>query len=224
MKCKNCNVEVSSYLKECPLCHEKLNINITKDNPYNYEIENFSKRVNTIYFSKIILKILIFSSLIILLINYLVNKRISWSLYVLSSSIYLSSFYTFIIYTNKKIAFIINNICLELLLFTISYLTHNISWFLYLVGPIILILTLFIYINVYLTKYNNVLRNFSILLTYLSISLFILNILIKLYKINTIQITWSLYTSIILLPICIICFILSFNKKIENEIEKRFFI
>ena len=47
MKCKNCNVNVKSYLEYCPLCHEKLNNNTTDDSPYNNHFESFSKNLNT---------------------------------------------------------------------------------------------------------------------------------------------------------------------------------
>ncbi len=224
MKCKKCNVRIASYLDECPLCHEKLDYTTPDKNPYNSQIENFSKRVNTIYFTKLIYKILIFSSLVVMLINLLVNKKISWSLYVLFSSIYISSFYSFIILQNKMKAFLINMFCLELLLFVISYLSHSTGWFLYLVGPIILFITLFVYLNVYLTNKNNILRNLYYLLTYIASCLILINALIKLYKTGVFEITWSIYTTVVLSLLSIICFILSFNKKIENEIEKRFFI
>ncbi|MBQ6285001.1 MAG: hypothetical protein IJK67_01640 [Bacilli bacterium] len=112
MKCKKCNVRIATYLDECPLCHEKLDYTKSEENPYNSQIENFSKRVNTIYFTKLIYKLLIFSSLVVMFINLLVNKKISWSLYVLFSSIYISSFYSFVILKNKMRAFLINMLCL----------------------------------------------------------------------------------------------------------------
>ena len=224
MKCKNCNVKVASYLEKCPLCGDKLNDNITYDNPYNSQIERFSKKVNTIYFTKLVYKLLIFSSLIVMLINYLINKKINWSLYVLFSSIYISSFYTFIILKNKKAALFINIFCLELLLFMISYLTNSVNWFIFLVGPIIFLITLFVYLNIYLTSNDNILRNFSCLILYILICLILINGLIKIYNTNVFEITWSIYTTIVLSIISLISFILSFNKKITNEFEKRFFI
>ncbi len=224
MKCKKCNVRIANYLDECPLCHEKIDYTTPENNPYNSQIENFSKRVNTIYFTKLIYKLLICSSIIVMFINLLVNKKISWSLYVLFSSIYISSFYSFIILKNKMRAFLINMLCLELLLFIISYLSHSTGWFLYLVGPIILFVTMFVYLNVYLTNKNNILRNFYYLMTYLASCLILLNGLIKLYNTGIFTITWAIYSTVVLSLFAITCLILSFNKKIENEIEKRFFI
>ncbi|MBQ6285002.1 MAG: hypothetical protein IJK67_01645 [Bacilli bacterium] len=106
----------------------------------------------------------------------------------------------------------------------ISYLSHSTGWFLYLVGPIILFVTMFVYLNVYLTNKNNILRNFYYLMTYLASCLILLNGLIKLYNTGIFTITWAIYSTIVLSLFAITCLILSFNKKIENEIEKRFFI
>ena len=224
MYCKKCNVRLKEYLKECPLCHTKVENKNDETNPYNPYVENFSTRVNIKYFSKIIIEFLILVSLITLIVNICVNKTVNWSLYAISSSFYISSFYTYIIFVDKKNAFMVNMFSLELLLLIISYLTHGLNWFLFIVGPIILIIIYFVLLNIYLSKYNNILRNFSILLTYIALVLFLLNGFIKVYKTNTFYISWSIYSNIPILIISFILFGLSFNKRIQNEFEKRFFI
>ena len=224
MYCKNCNVRLKEYLKECPLCHEKIEKKDDETNPYNTYIENFSTRVNIKYFSKLIMKFLVLLSLITLIVNICVNKTVNWSLYAITSSFYVCSFYSYIICENKKTAFIINIISLEVLLFVISLLTHSTLWFIYLVGPIILMVLLFVLLNIYLSRYSNMLKNFSVILMYIALILFLLNGFIKVYKTNTFYISWSIYSNIPILIISFILFGLSFNKKIQNEFEKRFFI
>jgi len=223
MKCKNCNVNIAPYLDKCPLCGEK--IEKTSDNhTYNNEIETFSSRINMIYFSRLIMKILFMSNLICFLLNIIINHKINWSLYVISSTIYVFSFYLYIVMNNKKLAFVLNMFSLELLLFMIAFLSNTLRWFTCLVGPFILIIVCFVLLNIYLSKYKNILRNFSCILVYISLILNIINGLIVLYKTNIFDLTWSKYSSISLLIISIILMILSFNKKISEEIEKRFFI
>ena len=224
MYCKKCNVRLKEYLNECPLCHTKKNSIDDESNPYDTYVENFQTRVNIKYFSKLIVKLLIFISLITLLVNIIVNKTVNWSLYAIASSFYVCSFYSYIILENKKSAFIINMLSLEVLLFMISYLTHSTSWFLCLVGPIILMVTCFILLNIYLSRYKNMLKNFSVILMYIALILFLLNGLIKVYKTGLFNITWSIYSNIPIIIISFILFGLSFNIKIQNEFEKRFFI
>ena len=223
--CKNCKVKLGKYHTVCPLCHKKVQSEDLNDtNPYGSEIENFSTRVNIIYFSKLIIELLVLSSVITMVCNLAINGRISWSLYVIFSSIYICSYYLYFIFKNKMISFSINMLCLELLLFVIAYLTNGLRWFLCLVGPFILLMYLFIILNYGLSKMKNVIRNFAYLLLYVAFSLSIINGLIILFNTNNFVITWSIYSNIPLIIVSLIFVGLSFNKNVLNEFEKRFFI
>lgn len=224
MYCKNCKVRLKDYLNKCPLCHTKVDIINEDSNPYNKYVEDFSTRVNIKYFSNLIMKILILVVIITMAINLIFNKKISWSLYVAVSSLHLCSYYLYFILENKKMAFIWNVLSLEVLLFTISYLSHDITWFIYLVGPIILLVSGYILLNIFLTRYKNIMRNFSILFLYIGLCLFVLDSLINVYKYHIFSMKWSIIANIPIFIVCSIIFGLSFNKKIQNEVEKRFFI
>lgn len=223
MKCKKCNVSLAPYLSICPLCGTKVK-QTHEENIYSNRIEELSTKVNLLYFSKALIKVLLLTNIICIICNLAINKTLSWSYYVLSSSLYLSSFFLYLILNNKISAFLLNMVSLEILLFTISWLTNTTSWFLYLVGPFILLIILYVLLNIYLSKYKNILRNFSCILTYISFCLFVINGCIRLYKTNIFEVTWSIYSNIPILTISLLLMILSFNKKITDEIEKRFFI
>ena len=223
MRCKNCKVELAPYLDKCPLCNQKV-IKQSDNHTYNSEVENFSTRINVIYFSRLIMKVLLLSNIVCILLNIIINKGVTWSLYVIFSTLFIFSFYLYIVLNNKKTAFLLNTFCLELLLFMIAYLTKSLSWFTCLVGPFILEVILFILLNIYLSKYRNVLRNFACILVYISLVLNAINGLILLYNTKSFNLTWSIYSSAPLLIISVILMLLSFNKKISEEIEKRFFI
>ena len=75
-----------------------------------------------------------------------------------------------------------------------------------------------------LSEYKNILRNFSIILIYISFCLNVINGCINVYKMNKFIYTWSIKANIPLLIISIILLLLSFNRKISEEVEKRFFI
>ncbi len=223
MKCKNCNVELAPYLDKCPLCNQKVQ-NKTNNNVYNNKIEEFSTRLNLLYYSSFIIKLLILTNIICIICNLSINRTISWSIYVIFSSIFVSSFSLYIILKNKILALIINTLSLELLLFVISYITKNTSWFIYLVGPFIILLVSFFLLNIYLSGKKNILRNMSCILIYIAFTLYIINICISLFNTRKVIATWSTYSNIPILLVSIILMGLSFNKKITEEIEKRFFI
>ena len=222
MKCKNCKVELASYLNRCPLCNEKVK-KIDNNNPYSDEIEDFSTGLNILYFSRLIIKLLLAANIITMICNLCINKTISWSLYSLFGSLYFCSFYLFFI-INKKTSLIINVICLEALLFVIALLSHTLAWFIYLVGPIILLVLIFVLLNIYLSKHTNILRNTSCLLMYIALFLYLLNGLISLFKYRQYILSWSLIANIPIVIVSSISLLLSFNKRIVEEVEKRFFI
>ncbi len=223
MKCSKCKVTLAPYLDKCPLCGTKVQKQ-NDNNVYNDKLENFSTRINILYFSRLIMKILFLSNIICIVLNLIINKQINWSLYVLASTIHVFSYYLYLILENKRKALIINVLTLELLLFTISFLTKTTPWFLYLVGPFILLVLFFILLNFYLSKYKNILRNFSCILIYIAFSLNIIDICVNFYKTKKLLQTWSIPASSPILIISIIFIFLSFNKKITEEVEKRFFI
>ena len=223
MKCKKCKVEIAPYLDKCPLCNTKIEKQ-SDNHSYNNVVENFSTRINVIYFSRLIMKVLLLSNIICILLNIIINKKVDWSLYVIFSTLFIFSFYLYIVLNNKKTAFLLNVFFLELLLFMLAFLTNTLSWFTCLVGPFILEIVLFILLNIYLSKYRNIIRNFSCILVYISLVLNLINGLIMVYNTNRFSLTWSIYSSAPLLIISVILMLLSFNKKISEEIEKRFFI
>lgn len=223
MRCRKCNVEVADYLERCPLCKEALDSRVI-NNTYNTEIEDFSRNVNIEYYSNFIIKLLVLANIICLICNITINKTVSWSLYVIFSSIYAYSFMLYFILKNKKISFVINMISLELLLFIISYLTKTTRWFIYLVGPFILLFIILILLMIYLSKHKNILRNTSCLLIYVALILNTINACINMYKSNDVIFTWSIISNIPIIIISILLMALSFSKKISDEIEKRFFI
>lgn len=97
--CKNCNLSYHTPLDDCIFCNNELNT--TKDARLAYSYPAFTKESNTRNATlKIISFLFIISNLICLVIDLNSgNKSISWSLYVLSASIYS---YVFLHIITKK--------------------------------------------------------------------------------------------------------------------------
>ncbi len=224
MICKNCGVKLNSSLTKCPLCGEKVKNNNSSNSLYSMDIEYLAKDISIIYFAKLIILILFLSTIVTMICNLAIDKKISWSFYVIFSFLFVSSHYFYLVSGRRKLCFIINTISLELLLFMIAYLNKGFNWYLYLVGPFILIGALFILFINFISKFKNILRNISYFILYVAISLILINGLINLYTISRFTLNWSYYSLISLLIVAIILFILSFNKKCMNEVEKRLFI
>lgn len=225
--CVNCGVKLKKSEKECPLCNTiVMNPNIVEEYEpvYPNVVEEF-KKVNYKYISKLTILILIILTLIVVLCDFVTSKKVSWSIYVICSSLYLSCHLSFLLYKNIYIPMIIELIGTELFLFSISYLSNGIHWYLYLILPFIFIIWFYVFLCVYLmkNKKKNLLRRLGICFFFSSIALLGIEISIDLYKYNSIYLNWSIYAVLPIGIISILILIISFNKKILDEVRQRMF-
>jgi len=227
MYCYKCGVKLEDNEKECPLCHSLLPIddNYNLEKAYSDKLD-LRKHFDFKYISKLLLLILIFLGFVTVICNICIEGKISWSIYVISSLVYLSSQVSFLYFKNKLIPAIFNLIGLEYLLFTIAYLNNGLEWYLYLVLPNIFVVWLLtvLCIIVFIKRKMRLTRGVSFILFVLSIILIVTEILIDLYKYQIINLKWSIYASIPILILSLIIFGISFNKSLIDEIKKRVFI
>ena len=228
MYCYKCGVKLKDNVKRCPLC--KTHLKYAKDSnelsSYSNIIDDASLHIDFKYICNLLLFILIISTLITIICNYFINGKITWSIYVIASIIYVASLLSFMYYKKKLFPAVLSLLGLEYLLFIIAYLNNGMHWYLYLVMPNIFAIWLIVTLSIYIfkRKKKNLMRSIPIIFFVISLILIITEILIDLYIRNTIKLTWSLYASIPILIISLIFFILSFNKRIVEEVKKRVFI
>lgn len=225
--CVNCGVKLKKSEKKCPLC-DTLVINPNKIEDftpvYSPEIEEF-KRIDKKFISELIITILLVLSVIVVLCNLITSNEISWSIYVIISSLLISS-QLLLLHKNIYVALVCELISIELFMLAIAALNNGINWYLYLVMPFIFIIWSYIILCIYLLrrKESNVLKRFSISFAFSSIALLVIETCIDLYKYNEVNYNWSIYGVLPILIISIIMFIISCNKKLMEEIKQRMFI
>jgi hypothetical protein len=228
MYCYKCGVKLSDSLIKCPLCHSKLPYHKLGNEKlaYSTNIEEIKKHIDFRYIARLILLVLCFLGIITFLCNFIINGQVTWSIYVLSSIVYLASQVSFFYFKNKLVAAIINLFGLEYLLFTIAYMTNGLNWYLYLVMPNIFIVWLLIVLCIYFfsKKKRRLTRGTAVILLLLSIILVVTEVLIDLYKYQVINLKWSLYASLPILIVSLIIFVISFNRRLIEEIKRRIFI
>ena len=85
--CIKCGVELSEYMKECPLCKTKvadrddLEMIANTDYPdYKISPRGETKRVNSLFVGKLLSMLFFNYAMITMVINILVDKKISWSM------------------------------------------------------------------------------------------------------------------------------------------------
>lgn len=227
--CVNCGVKLKSSEKKCPLCKTKvINPNNRLDNyeeAYPKRIENF-KNINYKYILKLLTMIFTLISVVVLILNYLISKEITWSAYVIFSIIYLICTFQYFLQKNIYLSHILELLGTELFMFIIALLNNGISWYIYLIAPFIFIVWSHVMLFTILirTKKPNIFHKISSILFLDSISLLGIESAIDLYKYNKITFNWSIYASIPITLLALIVLYISFNHKLMDEIKQRIFI
>lgn len=227
--CVNCGVKLRKSEKKCPLCNTIVinpnDRNIEYEPVYPNKLEKL-RRVDYKYVTKLIILILLFVSLVILICDYITSKSISWSIYVLISILYLICHFQYLFQKNIYLSHIIEIIGTEFFMYIIAMLNNGIHWYLYLVLPFIMIVGLFVILCTYLVKRKkrNPLRRASVCILFASISLIAIESAIDLYLFNQIRFNWAIFASAPLIVISIILLLISFNKRLVEEIKQRIFI
>jgi hypothetical protein len=227
--CVNCGVKLAKSEAKCPLCNTKvINPNKLKDDyvpAYSNKIEMI-KSIDYKFTSRLILVILLTLASITVLCDLIITRNISWSIYVVCALIHLSSYLMFMVNKNIYISFGVVFITLELLLFSIAYLNNGLNWYIYLVFPFVFILFSYVLICTHIIKKRRkgLLRRFILCLLFSDIALICIESGIDLFRHNKFNYTWSLYAALPITIISFLLFILSFNRKLIEEIKQRIFI
>jgi len=228
MYCYKCGVKLEDNENKCPLCHTSLpkEKNSNAISSYSDKIDDIGKRINFRYITLLILIFLFISGFVTFLCNILISGKPTWSIYVIASIIYVATQVSFLYYKNKLVPAVLNLFGLEYLLFTIAYINNGLNWYLYLVMPNIFIIWLLIVLTIYLfiKKKMRFTRAVATFLFTIALILFSTEILIDLFSDKVISLKWSLYASLPILIVALVIFVISFNRKLINEIKKRIFL
>jgi hypothetical protein len=228
MYCYKCGVKLEDSENKCPLCHTTLpkEKNSNALSAYSDKIDDIGKHINFRYITLLILLFLFISGFVTFLCNIFINGKPTWSIYVIASIIYVATQASFLYYKNKLISAILNLFGLEYLLFTIAYMNNGMNWYLYLVMPNIFIIWLLVVLTVYLfiKKKMRFTRAVSTFLFTIALILISTEVLIDLFSNSVVSLKWSLYASLPILIVCLVVFVISFNRKLINEIKKRIFL
>lgn len=227
--CVNCGVKLKESEKVCPLCNTKV-INPNNLKPefipaYSQNIEK-AKKVNKKYLCFLITIILMGVTIITVLCNLIFTGNITWSIYVVASILFLNSKLSFVLFKNKFFPLFIDLLTTETLIYVIAYLNNGLHWFYYLVCPFIFIIWIYIILCTFVLskKKYNLLRRFSVAFSFISVILLIIESCIDMYKYEKITINWSIYAILPIIIIGTILFLISYNRKLIEEIKQRIFI
>lgn len=218
-KCYKCNVLVNSVSSKCPLCGSYVEGMASMDSVFPV-IRNKNTRQELVF--KLLLFLSIFGCVLCTIINYLVNKEIGWSLFVIAGII---SFWVTLITVIKRKNNFMKLLFAEVMLVLISsivwdYFTGWHFWSITYVLPFLCIayITSLFFLRLFL---KNVFKDYVI---YIYINSLIG--LVPLYFIlrNRLLVEWPSIVCVIFSILSILTFAIFNHRQMMNELERRLHI
>lgn len=237
--CSYCGVKLDSDMEVCPLCglaigREHIETIVKRMEHHNFmdkalsEYRSLSMTQKRILFLEVSGIILVSGIIVTALIDLIISKRISWSIYNIVASLSILaniSFFTF--FRNKFIFLVIGSFVTNatmLLLLDLVGSGSNIGWGSMLGLPILLTTYILVIIVIWLIRISNW-RGFNILaLVFIAVGIFLVCIefFVSLYLYNSIRLRWSIIAGSSIIPISALLFFVHYRLKAGIEL-KRFF-
>jgi hypothetical protein len=232
--CVNCGVELDPSLKKCPLCKVPVinpaeKAEETAVNTYPSQRDMNVPSINKTMWVKLLSIILVTPAAICLLTNLLYNGTVSWSLYAVGGIVvaWVIGVSPFLFKKPAAIKWIIFDVIAVLAyLKLIEFSAANNTWFLPAALPIVLgmaVLTLIITILIQ----RKVLRELYIAAAiFLAIGILLVGveIVLDLYLTGKLSVEWSLFAAVSCLAMTIVFVILERQKRIKDQMKRRFHI
>jgi len=218
-KCYKCNININSKSSVCPLCKGIIETSENDECVFPIIPSVYKKH-------KLILKILLFLSIlgsfVCLLINYLISKEISWSLFVIAGII---SFWITLIVGFKQRNNLMSLLFLEVIFVLIlsilwDYFTGWHFWSITYVLPFLCIsyISVLFFLRIFL---KNIFRDYVIYI-YIN-SLIGITPLYFILK-DGLSVRWPSITCIIFSILSILILAIFNHKQMKNELERRLHI
>ncbi|WP_425593788.1 DUF6320 domain-containing protein [Marinifilum flexuosum] len=221
----------------CPLCGlskgEKPSLpyeSKSKQVNFENEIQKSSKNLTNAQKRKLFWEIsgiiLLSGSIATMIINLVLNKTISWSLYNVVVSLALFANLSCFTFSRKKVFFLVlgNFLSNALLIILLDLISSNTGWGIKLGIPILVSLYALLVIVLWIVKISKH-HGFNILSAiFFAIGIFLIctEIFISLYFKNAIQLRWSIIAESCLIPISTLLLFVHYRLKVEIKL-RRFF-
>lgn len=234
--CKNCGVELEEHMKVCPLCNEsaqdtgkpevagsKTDAGITEMYP---KFDRLTHKQQHKFFWELSGLILIAEIIITALIDFIINKSITWSKYSITVSLVMLvniTLFTFL-WQRKLLLILLSFLSTSVLLILLDLYNQNIGWGIQLGIPLLFSFYFWVILLMMVTKYTKQ-RGLNILAYYfLAVGFFTLCVdgIISLYKTDVLQVQWSIIVIVCAVPISAILMYIHYRLN-KGIYLKRFF-
>jgi hypothetical protein len=231
--CTNCGVELDKELTSCPLCgfapgEEIKTVNTIKSEHYPSDTIHLYKKESRRHIWELS-GIITFSGIVVCtIVNFVISKRLSWSLYADTSIMASWICLTLILLSFRKYFIIIPGLLFTILvtLFLFDLFSPPVNWFYGIGLPVTIGLFVCVSIVVVLWKVAHF-KGFNILaLAFLVLSGFCIvsEVFINKYLFNKVDIRWSAIVAVSLLPIALVLLFVHYRMKKGKRLDSYFHV
>lgn len=237
--CNACGVELDDDMTVCPLCG--LKVGEIRSEPQEWrsqktvikdkisrEIEQMSSGQKRLLFFELSGILLVSGILGTVIINLIVNKEISWSMYNLVTSLWLlSNISALTLLRRRPVLMVLTSfISGALFLWLLDLIGLNQGWGLQLGLPLFTALYVLTLLVMWLIRRANR-RGFNLLaIVFLAIGIFLIciEIFTSLYEGNPVRLSWSIIACASILPVAALLFYVHYRLKSGIELRRFFHI
>ena len=235
--CKNCGVELEPDMEICPLCRQPVKPGTTTSGvkgetrplskPADFEARTMSSSQRKAVWELVSI-ILILLVIVTSLLNYLINKTISWSEYPVAICLVIFSYVSSFSYVNKarKVQLLLAFVMASLLILTLDYFTGGRNWALQLGIPLLFsgnVIFVGLMSLIGIAKYRGVNLIAYWFLAAALLSLFV-EAIVDRYMDNNISLLWSLIAAACIIPVATVLLFMHFRMKKNRDLNKTFHI
>lgn len=235
--CNHCGVELDSNMDKCPLCGLPIGEKCltaskghSKGSIFNdqslSELENMTVAQKRKLFWEISGIILVSGIMVTLIINFVVDKNITWSKYnIVASLSLLANISFFTIFRKRAFVMVVGTfISNAILLLFLDYISYRTGWGLKLGIPLLMSLYVLIIVVIWLIRISHE-RGLNILgIVVIAAGLFLIctETFISLYFNDIIRLRWSIIAGSSIIPISALLFFAHYRLKKGTKLHRFF--
>jgi hypothetical protein len=231
--CKNCNVELDDGMSFCPLCGDRVTGQGQAQMPASGSLQPFhyggTMSLPQKKFTWEIVSIILLSGIIAtFVINYIINKRITWSEYPIAISLVIFSYISLFAFWHKRTiiqmagSFILSSFFLLML----DILTNGIRWSVKLAIPLLLVGNLVTVATIAVIRRSKDRGINVIAYIFLGVALICICVdaILTAFKTNLFHVEWSIIVACCIIPVVLVLLFVHFRLKKGRSLEKTFHV
>lgn len=228
--CKNCGVELEEDMKACPLCGQDIHAEKITEPVYQQQLK-YNKRMTAPQrkFTWEIVSLVLLSAMVVtFIINYILDKRITWSEYPVAISLIIFTYLSLFAFWRQRavVQMILGFVLASASIIALDYFTAGIQWVFIPAIPLLFVTTIIVIIMLIIIDVSKHKGINLLAWGFLAAGLLCISIdaVLSYYKTKQISLHWSVIVAACIIPVVVVLLFVHFRLKKGRSLEKTFHI